>query len=574
MPDEAKKQPGVVEAAKKLAGRARDIATDLNGRLVASGITVANLVGDQTGWETWFCTQYTDVLAHHAGIDTVTAFHILSHLTSHAIDHTAQYLKGRSQTFADRPKLATVQIDLDGEDREAVLALGRQIVGRDLAEGGREDEPHVTVRYGFHDNDPAAVAKLVAENGPVRLKLGAIEAFTHDDADVLYVAVESPDLVRLNAVLGELPNSNDHPEYVPHATIAYLKPGRAADYVQMVPALDREIVADRLTFASGPDRAKTAIPLTGSSSQATAFAEGQAVEDVTALAGPDGQALAKVVRESARHGAEVLAELARIAVERLGTRNHPRRFKTLFTEAERGELAEALAAVTATADLLGRARVLELVDKAKSSGTRKFSDADPLRTFADTPPGVIAAPERALDYFRNLVPRLRQPGEGFIEAWRNRAFTLARSTDEELTRRVHAAIGQALASGQSTNQAVADVRAILEGAGVSPGRPSYSEMVFRTAAHSAYTTAAFSELQEPDVVESFPVWRYTNPVDSRSRPHHAARNGKYYPSSATFASVRGEGPEDVCNDRCNFVAIFRDDWKELMGQGARVESSW
>ena len=74
--------------------------------------------------------------------------------------------------------------------------------------------------------------------------------------------------------------------------------------------------------------------------------------------------------------------------------------------------------------------------------------------------------------------------------------------------------------------------------------------------------------------EVFPVWRYSNPCDSRSRPHHAARNGKYYPSSVPFVKVRGEGIEDAANDRCVQIPVDRWTWRELRAAGARIADGY
>ena len=47
----------------------------------------------------------------------------------------------------------------------------------------------------------------------------------------LHVAVESADLHRLHQALGSLPNTQTHPEYHPHVTLAYLKPETVTKYL-------------------------------------------------------------------------------------------------------------------------------------------------------------------------------------------------------------------------------------------------------------------------------------------------------------------------------------------------------
>lgn len=163
---------------------------------------------------------------------------------------------------------ASTQIDLTGDPAIKVLYLAGCVRDEDLAEGGRTADAHVTVRYGLHTDDPAdAAAKLAGAGTPITLFLGGLGMFSNPDADVLYVRVESPDLHRLNARLGELPNTQTHTEYTPHATIAYVKPGTGRKYLAEWNAVDLEYSTDAVTFCAR-DGTKTAITLTDTASSA------------------------------------------------------------------------------------------------------------------------------------------------------------------------------------------------------------------------------------------------------------------------------------------------------------------
>lgn len=146
---------------------------------------------------------------------------------------------------------ASTQIDLTGDPAIKVLYLAGCVRDEDLAEGGRTTDAHVTVRYGLHTDDPAdAAAKLAGAGTPITLFLGGLGMFSNPEADVLYVRVESPDLHRLNARLGELPNTQTHAEYTPHATIAYVKPGTGRKYLEEWKAVDLEYSTDAVTFCA------------------------------------------------------------------------------------------------------------------------------------------------------------------------------------------------------------------------------------------------------------------------------------------------------------------------------------
>jgi len=92
--------------------------------------------------------------------------------------------------------------------------------------------------------------------------------FPNDESnagDVVKVDVESEDLRRLNQkIANALPNTETHPGYKPHATIAYVKAGLGKKYAgKPVPGVSgQEITLDRIVF-SDPSGRQTEIPLRG-----------------------------------------------------------------------------------------------------------------------------------------------------------------------------------------------------------------------------------------------------------------------------------------------------------------------
>ncbi len=145
----------------------------------------------------------------------------------------------------------STQIDLTGPAADALRELAGHIDPADLHEWGVETNPHVTALFGLHEFDPEAVREKAAGFGPVRLTLGPVGVFPGDGYDVVYASIDSPDLRRLRERLSALPNTQTHPNYVPHATVAYVQPGAGERY-KSLPVAPLTVTADGLTV-SGPE---------------------------------------------------------------------------------------------------------------------------------------------------------------------------------------------------------------------------------------------------------------------------------------------------------------------------------
>lgn len=182
---------------------------------------------------------------------------------------------------AEEPrKFSSTQVELPEQDAKRIQGEGKRMIpDRDVYTDpadnsyGREERGHITVKYGVHDADDAAVRKLLADEGPIKGKLGKVSIF-HGGPDTPYDTVKldvlSPDLHRLNQKIAAGTKVTDtHPEYVPHVTIAYVKKGEGKKYVgmSMPNVTGREVTFNDVTFSS-KNRTETTIPLGGQSDAA------------------------------------------------------------------------------------------------------------------------------------------------------------------------------------------------------------------------------------------------------------------------------------------------------------------
>jgi len=157
---------------------------------------------------------------------------------------------------------SSTQINLPDDLAALLLDLGAQIPDEDLAEGGREDEPHITVRYGLHTQKAADVEPLLTDVAPLKATFGYTTYFKGDDFDVVYVSVKSPDLHALNETLAALEHTDTHKGYTPHVTVAYVKPGKGKEYAGKSALYGVECVFDELIFSTKGGK-PTAFKLTG-----------------------------------------------------------------------------------------------------------------------------------------------------------------------------------------------------------------------------------------------------------------------------------------------------------------------
>ena len=97
---------------------------------------------------------------------------------------------------------------------------------------GKDYEPHVTGLFGIHSCDFDEIKSAISDLNPfVRFKIIGLSLFENEDFDVLKFDIESPDMCELNCKLKTLDHTNNYPDYHPHLTIAYLKPGMGKQFI-------------------------------------------------------------------------------------------------------------------------------------------------------------------------------------------------------------------------------------------------------------------------------------------------------------------------------------------------------
>lgn len=120
-----------------------------------------------------------------------------------------------------------------------VVEIQNMIDEMDLHGNGVESEAHCTLLYGLHDGVSVnQIENVIRNQNFCDIKAIGPTLFENPEFDVLkfdvgYETRCGAFLHKCNEALKQFPNTQTYPDYHPHMTIAYLKPGMGKKYVDL-----------------------------------------------------------------------------------------------------------------------------------------------------------------------------------------------------------------------------------------------------------------------------------------------------------------------------------------------------
>lgn len=115
---------------------------------------------------------------------------------------------------------------------------------------GLEDEPHCTLLYGLHEGVTTEdIKKVLDKYTYTPLKAHNASLFKNPDYDVLKFDIKGENLHETNADLQQYPFTSNFPDYHPHMTIGYLKPGTGERYSKMLEKLEYDLVPQYAVYS-------------------------------------------------------------------------------------------------------------------------------------------------------------------------------------------------------------------------------------------------------------------------------------------------------------------------------------
>jgi N12 class adenine-specific DNA methylase/2'-5' RNA ligase len=154
-------------------------------------------------------------------------------------------------------KYACILFELPEPLASKVLTLACRVPSKMLDGDKVEARPHVTLKYGLHENSPHAARHLLSQCKPPVVRLLGVSTFPASESsercDVVKIDVDSPDLHNLNhLVCSRMMHTNTHADYKPHITLCYVRDGQGAEAARLLspcPLSGEEITFTRAVFA-------------------------------------------------------------------------------------------------------------------------------------------------------------------------------------------------------------------------------------------------------------------------------------------------------------------------------------
>src|SRR5208282_1443914 len=145
---------------------------------------------------------------------------------------------------------ASTQIQLPTSAAQKTMVAAMKIPDAELGKDGRENEPHVTIKYGV-DEDQEALEEALVGQKPFTVTLGTLHVFPEKDGQVPVVArVHAAELEKLHDLVSNtIGNRVDDNEYFPHVTLAYVLPKFGAKYEDAEWLLGTTFTADSLVLS-------------------------------------------------------------------------------------------------------------------------------------------------------------------------------------------------------------------------------------------------------------------------------------------------------------------------------------
>jgi SPP1 gp7 family putative phage head morphogenesis protein len=191
-------------------------------------------------------------------------------------------------------------------------------------------------------------------------------------------------------------------------------------------------------------------------------------------------------------------------------------------------------------------------------------------------------PEKAIEYFKSKGYKLTWDWYDIWQEAHAKAFTVAKVMRMDILQDIRDMVQKALNEGITQEQFRKELEPKLKAKGwwgykfvsypdgrvekILEGSPWRLKTIYRTNMQTAYMAGRYKEQMEN--VDARPYWQYVAVMDNRTRPAHAALNGKIFPADDPFWDTHY--PPLGYNCRCRVRALSQ---KDIDRKGLPVDSA-
>ena len=144
-------------------------------------------------------------------------------------------------------------------------------------------------------------------------------------------------------------------------------------------------------------------------------------------------------------------------------------------------------------------------------------------------------PKDALAYWKSKTPMGKGEFDALSERAKDRAFAVAGLARRDQVAQIHGALTAALENGEPLSKFKKRIAGIIQQKGWTGEKAWRVENIYRTNMQSAFMAGRYTQMKRAS--KTRPYWRYIAVKDRRTRPSHAALNGKVYPHDHDFWSM-------------------------------------
>jgi SPP1 gp7 family putative phage head morphogenesis protein len=159
--------------------------------------------------------------------------------------------------------------------------------------------------------------------------------------------------------------------------------------------------------------------------------------------------------------------------------------------------------------------------------------------------------DEAIRFFRGKVTLPADQYRQLTSEARAKAFSVSGVARMDVMGDIYESMERAISEGRGYGDWKNDIRDIMQTRGWDGKLPYRADTIFRTNIQSSYQAGHYQRMME--VADALPYWQYVAVMDGRTRPAHAAMNGKVLPANDPW--WQANYPPNGFNCRCTVRAM-------------------